>query len=191
VPIFKHQRKILGRPSIGDIESRDQALKYAGRKVAATPTTGRYVVNNYANMMNENGHCVTGTAIKKARLTLEDKSPEEEQVEWAQSEEEPTFPDQFAGLHKDLVRECIVDELIPCISDTLPFAIDEMIRDEFDYGKVERVLMNLVGDIHAHRESRLNKIERIIQHFLVTRYLSMILGCVAICCKIFTPTTAT
>jgi hypothetical protein len=158
VPIFEHQKKISGRPSIGDIESGDQALKYAGWKVAATPTTGRYVVNNYANMLNENGHCITGTAIKEARLNLEVESPEEEQVEWTQNEEEPTFQVHFAGLLKDLVRECIVDKLMPCISDTLPFAMDGMIRDEFDYGKVERVLMNLVGDIHAHRESRLTAV---------------------------------
>lgn len=100
--------------------------------VTATPTKGHYVVNNYANMWNENGHCITGTAIKEARLKLEVKSPVEDQVEWTQSKEEPTF----AGFLKDLVRECFLDELMPCISNTLPLAINKMICNEFDYGKV-------------------------------------------------------
>ena len=105
VPIFEHQKKISGRPSIGDIESGDQALKYAGRKAAATPTTGRYVVNNYANMLNENGHCITGIAIKVSRLKLHVDSPQHAQVELIQIEEEPTYPDHFAGSRKELLRE--------------------------------------------------------------------------------------
>lgn len=138
--MFEHQQIffLLGRPSIGDTESGVQALKYAGRKVAATPTTGCYVVKNYANMLNENDHhCITGMAVKEARLKLEVESPQEDQLEWAKGKEEPTFSDQFEVFLKDLVRGCIMDKLMPCISHTLPFLVDKTIQDEFDYGKVE------------------------------------------------------
>jgi hypothetical protein len=43
-PLFNHNKKITGRPSIGDISSGGQALEYAGWKVAETPTTAHYVV---------------------------------------------------------------------------------------------------------------------------------------------------
>jgi hypothetical protein len=131
--------------------------QYAARKVAGTPTAGHDVANNYANLLNKNGHCITGSTIKMASIKLQFESPEE-QVEWMQSKEEPTFPDQFAGLLKELVWDCIMDELMSCISHTLPCVVDDMIHNEFDYRKVERVLMNLVGNIHAHRESRLTAI---------------------------------
>jgi hypothetical protein len=68
--LFKHQKKIAGCPSIGNISSRGQAFKCAAQKFAATPTTRHYVAKNYANVLNDNGHCITGTAIKEASHPL-------------------------------------------------------------------------------------------------------------------------
>jgi hypothetical protein len=70
IPLFNHQKKFAGRPSIGNISSGGQALEYAAQKFAATPTTGRYVAKNYANVLNDIGHCITGTAIKEASRPL-------------------------------------------------------------------------------------------------------------------------
>jgi hypothetical protein len=44
---------------------------------------------------------------------------------------------------------------MPLVTQTMPFLIDEMIHNNFNYGEVEGVLMSLVCAIHAHRESRL------------------------------------
>jgi hypothetical protein len=58
--LFNHEKQIAGHPSIGNISSGGQALEYAAQKFAATPTTGRYVAKNYANVLNDIGHCITG-----------------------------------------------------------------------------------------------------------------------------------
>jgi hypothetical protein len=47
VPCFEHEKKILGRPSIGNIASDHQALLYTAKKFAATPTKGYFVAQNY------------------------------------------------------------------------------------------------------------------------------------------------
>jgi hypothetical protein len=60
IPLFNHKKQIAGHPSIGNILSGGQALEYAAQKFAATPTTGRYVAKNYANVLNDIGHCMTG-----------------------------------------------------------------------------------------------------------------------------------
>jgi hypothetical protein len=164
IPLFEHQKKISGRPSIGNIVSRAQALDYVTRKVAATPTKAHYVASNYVVMLKENGHCITDSAIKMASRKSQLGRPEE-QVEWMQSEEEQvecmqSEEEQVECMQSEaeragLLKDCIVDQLMPCISHHLPFILDDMIHNEFDCQKVERVLMNLVGDIHAKRESRL------------------------------------
>jgi hypothetical protein len=68
--LFEHEKKILGRPSIGNITIGDQALVNAVQKVAATPTTARYDASNYATMLKENCHCINGLAIKEASCPL-------------------------------------------------------------------------------------------------------------------------
>jgi hypothetical protein len=73
IPTFKHQKKISGRPSIGNISSGHQALEYAVQKVAATPMTGRYVAKNYTDVLQNNGHCITGSAIKEASRPFKKK----------------------------------------------------------------------------------------------------------------------
>jgi hypothetical protein len=161
MPIYGHQKRILDRASIGDIADEVEAIKYAAQKVAATPTTGRYVLNNYANMLKENGYSFTRSAIKMASLKSQVvESPQEwtTQSQEDANEEEPAFPDQCTDQLKGLVRECIVEELMPHLSDTLPFVLEQMIHFDFDYGKVEQILMSLVGNMHAHREARLTNL---------------------------------
>jgi hypothetical protein len=71
-------------------------------------------------------------------------------------QEATTFQDdQFTDPLKDLVRDCIVDELMPLVTQTMSFLINKMIHNNFDYGEVEGVFMSLVCAIYAHRESRL------------------------------------
>jgi hypothetical protein len=86
------------------------------------------------------------------------ESPEETGG-WTHSDdnqETTTFQDnQINDPLKDLVRDCIVDELMPLVTQTMPFLIDEMIHNNFYYGEVEGGSMSLVRDIHAHQESRL------------------------------------
>jgi hypothetical protein len=161
MPVFEHQKKISDRASIGDIADKDEAIKYAARKVAATPTTGRYVSNNYANMLKENGYSFTRSAIKMASLKSQVVESPQEWTTQSQEEankDEPAFPDQCTDQLKGLVRECIVEELMPHLSNTLPFVLEQMIHFDFDYEKVEKILMRLVGNIHAHREAELTNL---------------------------------
>jgi hypothetical protein len=79
------------------------------------------------------------TTVSDLSLTIESS---EETGEWAQSdddqeEEWPTFPEQFTGPLKDCVKDCIMEELMPHLSQTLPCFIDKMIHDDFDCRKVE------------------------------------------------------
>ncbi len=47
---------------------------------------------------------------------------------------------------------------MPNLSHTLPFVLEQMIHFDFDYGKVEQILMSLVCNMHAHREARLTNL---------------------------------
>jgi hypothetical protein len=77
IPLLNHEKKIAGRPSIGSISSGGQALEYAVQKFAAT----RYVAKNYANVLNDIGHCITGTAIKEASRPLKKSRVETVQLQ--------------------------------------------------------------------------------------------------------------
>jgi hypothetical protein len=81
IPLFNHQKKIAGRPSIGNLSRGGHALEYAAQKFAATPTTGRYVAKNYANVLNDIGHRITGTAIKEASRPLKKTCAEAVQLQ--------------------------------------------------------------------------------------------------------------
>ncbi len=59
-----------GHPSVGNITNKDQALEYVARKVFATPTTSHIVAKNYANVLTENGHCITSQRGNKEGKSL-------------------------------------------------------------------------------------------------------------------------
>jgi hypothetical protein len=73
VPCFKHEKNILGRPSIGNIASNHQALLYGAEKFAATPTKGYFVAQNYVNIMMKNEYKITHSAIKEASCPLKER----------------------------------------------------------------------------------------------------------------------
>jgi hypothetical protein len=65
---FQHENKISGRPSLDYVQNPDEALKYAKRKLAETPSKARFVEKNYANVLTRRGYLIPESALKKRRI---------------------------------------------------------------------------------------------------------------------------